>query len=355
MAVLSAVAESLRRLDARWFTTVLREGGYSEARVTEISMEPMALRGAVADMARVRLAYDDSGATGPVTLIAKIRGGDEMRLRMDSAMGLYEREARFYAQFADRVLVLTPRCYHVGDGTRTPLLLEDLGQLRAGDQMQGLAISDAERLMDVLADFHAEFWESPLLDEPWLASPAEGAFAGMIVQLVASGVGALRERYAGRAPDAVLEAVGKAAPRWGRVLERCAEGPKTLVHNDCRLDNIFFAGDGTPVFVDWQIPARTRGTQDVGNLLAGSMNTEDLRDNWEALLRRYHDRLRARDVRDYPWEECVTHYRQNILYPLGAGIALLGSMDIGDGRGLGDAIVLRALAHAAHLDSFEAL
>src|SRR5882724_414498 len=108
---------------------------------------------------------------------------------------------------------------------------------------------------------------------------------------------------------------------------RCTEGPQTLVHNDCRLDNIFFEANGDPVFVDWQLVARTRGTQDVGNLLASNMNDEDLRGNWQPLLRRYHDRLCAQGVDGYPWEDCIAHYRQNVLYPLGAGLALLGAMD----------------------------
>jgi hypothetical protein len=349
--VTGQVAQSLRALDADWFTTVLRDGGHAEATVTDVTPEPMSFTGAVADMCRFRLTYDDGGA-GPASIVGKIRGAEEIRIAMDAAMGLYEREGRFYSDLADRVPARSPRCYHVGDGTATPLLLEDLGTLRTGDQMRGLTVADAERIVDVLADLHAKFWNAPEIEAKWLASPAEGAFAGMIVQLVTSGVDALQRRYADRAPDGALDAVAELAPRWGEVLAACAEGPQTLVHNDCRLDNIFFADDGTPVFVDWQIPARTRGTQDVGNLLAGSMDAEDLKANWEPLLRRYHDRLVAQGVEDYGWEECREHYRQTILYPLGAGIALLGSLDIGDARGLGDAIVLRALEHTADLDSF---
>jgi hypothetical protein len=36
-------------------------------------------------------------------------------------------------------------------------------------------------------------------------------------------------------------------------------------------------------------------------------------------------------------------------------MALIGAMDIGDGRGLGDAILTGSLAHIAALDSFAAL
>ena len=350
-----AVAGSLNALDAAWFTTILRDAGHTRATVTGVTLEPMPFRGAIADMAVVRLEYEASGDPGPTSLVAKIRGTTPVQAGMDAAMGLYEREARFYRELAGSVPVRTPCCLHVGDGTSTPLLLEDLGGLRMGDQMRGLALSDAERLMDVLAALHARFWESPVLEQDWILSPGEGAFAGMVAQLVGSGMGALRERYSDRAPAGVLDAVATAAPRWGEILERCAEGPRTLVHNDCRLDNVFFRADGEPVLVDWQVLARTRGTQDVGNLLAGSMDVEDLRASWEPLLRRYHDRLCGQGVRDYTWGECVRHYRQNILYPLGAGIALLGHLDIGDDRGLGDAIVLRALTHTADLDSLTAV
>jgi hypothetical protein len=349
-----AVAGRLRALDAAWFDRALRAGGHTEAAVTGAALEPVAFTGATTDLARVRLTYADAAAPGPATLIAKLRGDDEVRAGMDAAMGLSARESRFYSELAADLPVATPTCFHAG-GEGEPLLLEDLGGLRMGDQIEGLSRTDAERIIDALADLHARHWNAPEAAAGWLASPAQGAFAAMIAQLVSSGAAAVAERFAGRAPDAILEAVVEHAPRWGDVLARGAEGPPTIAHNDCRLDNVFFRPDGAPVFVDWQVVARTRGTADVGNLLAGSMDADALSTAWEPLLRRYHERLSAAGVTGYGWDECVTHYRQSVLYPLGAGMALLGAMDIGDGRGLGEAIVLRALRHAADLDAFAAL
>lgn len=345
----------LKGLDAAWFTEILRAGEYPQSTVTQAVMEPLAFTGAVADLARFRLEYAPDSASGPASVIAKIRGSDERRVGMDAVMGLYPREARFYAELADHVPLRTPRCYYIGDGSNTPLLLEDLKDLRIGDQVAGLTPADAEKLMDALADLHAAYWGSSQIEADWLASPATGPFAEMIVQLVGSGMETLRERYRGRVEAGILDAVSALAPRWGEVLTRCADGPQTLAHNDCRLDNIFFDHDGTPVFFDWQIVARTRGTQDVGNLLAGSMNSDDLSRHWQTLLRRYHARLCANGVTGYGWDDCLQHYRQNILYPLGAGIALLGHLDIGDNRGLGDAIILRALHHGAELDAFSSI
>jgi hypothetical protein len=342
-------------LTADWVQEVMRYGGHSDATVAEVIVEGVPFTGATTDMARLRIGYAGAVPAGPSTVVAKLRGLKDVQRQMDHAMGLYEREARFYGTFAERVPVRSPQCFFIGDGDATPLLLQDLAGERMGDQMQGMTIADAEATLDALADLHAAFWESAALAEPWLASPSTGIFAAMITQLVSSGAVALAERFAGRADERVLAAVVTRAPQWGEIMARISEGPQTLVHNDVRLDNLFFASDGTPCFIDWQVLARTRGTQDVGNLLAGSMDSDDLTAQWARLLRRYHDRLLAGGVRGYSFDECVEHYRQSIVYPLGAGMALIGEMDIGDGRGLGERIIARCLAHIAELDSFAIL
>jgi hypothetical protein len=347
--------ERFEQLDTAWLQRALDARGDRAASVASFEVQPVSFTGATTDMARLRIEYAGDGDAGPQTLIAKIRGVREIQRQMDQAMGLFEREAAFYATFADEVPVRTPRCWFVGDGDTTPLLLEDLGDQRMGDQIDGITVEDAEATIDALADLHAAFWESGRLAEPWLASPAEGVFAAMIGQLVASGAPALADRYADQVPGEVMSAILDRAPAWTDVLARLVEGPQTLIHNDVRLDNLFFSSDGVPYLIDWQLPARGRGTQDVANLLAGSMDADDLSANWEPLLRRYHDRLLAGGVSGYSHDECVEHYRQNIVYPLGAGMALLGDMDIGDGRGLGDCILARCLRHIAELDSFATL
>jgi hypothetical protein len=342
------VSPTLAGLEVEWFAGAL------ELPVSGVEVVAVAFAGATTDLARVRLTY--AGDTpGPTSVIAKITGRDEVRAAMDAAMGLFAREARFYATFAQHVPVRAPRCFYVGDGDTTPLLLEDLADLRMGDQMDGLTVPDAERIIDALAGLHAGYWQAEALEQEWLLDPAGGAFAGMVAHLVASGSDALRDRFEGRVPPVTLRAVLDHAPDWQSVLARGAEGPRTLVHYDARSDNIFYAPDGTPVFIDWQAIASARGTHDIALLLTQSMDMHMLREHWESLLRRYHARLLDSGVSDYRWDACVRHYRQNVLYSVGAGMALLGAMDIGDGRGLGDVIVTRALHHAHDVDAFGAL
>lgn len=352
-AMSGTVDSRLAALEPAWCQEMLRSHGFPSVVVTTVRAEPMSVSGAVADMARLRLGYDPRCPSGPSSVIAKISAAEGVRLAMDQAMGMQEREIGFYTGYADRVRLRSPRCLGAGDGTITPLLLEDLGELRAGDQATGLAKEDADQLMDALAEQHAAFWESPVCGESWLASPTDEAYAGMVAQVVNTGVDTLADRYADRAPIEAIKAVEALGPRWREVIDACAAGPRTIVHNDCRLDNIFFDHDGTPIFVDWQSVGVSRGIHDVANLLAGSMNIEDLRQHWESLLRWYHRGLCALGVADYDWEQCVAHYRQSILFPLGQGIALVGALNRNDGRGLTDPALLRPLLHCHDLNAFD--
>lgn len=348
-------ATRLSALEPEWLQTALARRGANAASVASVEVQPVTFTGATTDMARLHIGYADDGDPGPPRLIAKLRGQRAVQRQMDRAMGLFQREAHFYAAFAGEVPVRTPRCWFVGDGDSTPLLLEDLADQRMGDQTEGMRLTDAEATLDALADQHAAFWESDRLGEPWLALPGEGDYAETIGTLVASGAPMLAERYGDHISRELMGTILDRASAWTEILARLVEGPQTLIHNDARLDNLFFAEDGTPCLIDWQLAARGRGTQDVGNLLAGSMDGDDLSTHWERLLRRYHDRLVANGVSGYGYDQCLEHYRQSAVYPLGAGMALLGAMDIGDGRGLGDRIVTRCLRHISELASFDAL
>src|SRR5262245_46154786 len=100
------------------------------------------------------------------------------------------------------------------------------------------------------------------------AAPTPRQATATAAQVRASGRYRLRWRTSWRLP-----ASSRTAPRRR---PRCAEGPQTFVHNDFRLDNIFFRPDGQPVIIDWQLAGRCRGTQDLAYLLSGSMATDAL-------------------------------------------------------------------------------
>ena len=355
----SAPPSWIAGVDPAWLTGVLGSAGVADGAVRHIERQPLQVASAAGDLARLSLTYEPEGARGPVTVIAKAPGGSETQQAMNAALGLFARERFVYAELAGALTVRLPPCYHPGDeDRREPMLLGDLRELRMGDQVRGLDSGDAERLVDALARLHATFWE---VDPPGgggrLVSWTDPGIGAMLTQLVTSGVGALRQQYTGRVGPGVIARIEELAPDWSKVLQRCAEGPQTLVHNDFRLDNVFFEADGEPVVIDWQLAGRCRGTQDLAYLLSGSMATEKLRGCWEELVQRYHARLVAHGVRGYGLDECRYHYRQSVVYAVAPGIAMLGQMRLagGDDRGLADALVLRTLTHAQDIDAFATL
>jgi len=346
------VPRGLAALGTDWFSERLGTA------VQSVSLAPVAVASAAGSLARAELSYAVEGS-GPRFVILKGRGESDNQRVMEGALGLLAREQLFYSSIADAIPVAAPHCYFVGEvGGAEPLVLEDLAHLRAGDQVAGLTLADAVRLIDALALLHARYWETepPGGDPDRLISWTDPAIAGMITALVCSGLDNLRERYAGQVRGQLLDAVTAAAPEWHTVLARCAEGPQTFVHNDFRLDNIFFAPDGCPVVIDWQLAGRSRGTQDVSYLLSGSMTEDMLRGSWRDLLGRYHAGLVSNGVRGYSFDQCLLDYRQSLLYTIAPGIAMLGQMQLAaDERGLAEALVLRTLVHADELDAFGTL
>lgn len=343
-------------VDPAWLTEQLIAGGCLDAdnAVLAVSMQPMAFIGSTADMARARLAYRAEAPAAPATLIVKTRGRDDARVHLDAQLGLFDREAYFYRELAPRLPVRTPRTFGIGDGHTTPLVLEDLGKLRAGDQSQDLGLDDAERCVDALADLHCAAWQSTDLDDPRLMRPQSPDLARINAGLMASGVATARSIFADEFPRSALDQLPEDPDVWFSMLVRLGDGPLTLIQNDCRTDNLFFTAGGAPVFVDWQITSAARASQDLANLLAGGLAPRDLTEGAGRLLSRYHTRLSANGVTGYSFDDLFEHYRQSVVWPLGQGLFLLGMSSATDGRGVGQRIVRRALGHAVELGTFAA-
>jgi hypothetical protein len=202
--------ETRARLDPAWLADVLA------ADVVEATVEPLEIAGAVGELARVLLTYEDAGAGGPASVIAKFRGTGETQQAMDAALGIFARERRFYAEVAEQVPVATPRCHFAGDGDELPLLLEDLRGLRMGDQVAGLDRCRRRAPRRRAGDLHATFWERPMPGGALDAVAARPDVRRHAHPAVASGVPALQERYEGRVPERVLAALADAAPNWAR-------------------------------------------------------------------------------------------------------------------------------------------
>ncbi len=264
----AAIPFRVEDLAPGWVQDALHTSGALPAasRVTVLATTPVGERGGVnGDAFRVLPAYE--GAPGPARLIAKF-GTPGVR-GVAVFQGWYEREVRFYEQFAAETPLRTPRAYAValGQPGECVLLLEDLAPRVQGDQEVSCGAEQALAAARALGTMHARWWGSADIEAAaWLpdttvgltrASRVAGAFAR-----------ALDSAGSVLAPE-VRAAREALAAAYVPLLEAIARAPRTLTHGDFRLDNLFF-GAGEPVEVaaiDWQFACRTRGAYDLAYFL----------------------------------------------------------------------------------------
>ena len=302
-------------VDAAWLTERLRAAGVlREARVTSVSSAAVGV-GMLGDSIRYDLAYDrDEGA--PASFVGKFASADPVSRATGRDFGLYEREVGFYRHLADTVAIRTPACffadYDAGDGAFA-LLLEDMGPARAGNQLTGCDLADAERAMEQAAALHGPRWnDATLRDHAFLDTSAARDF---VIRAFPDCLAEFHRRY-----DGVLEPEYMAiCDRYGAVIARTADRAPahfTLTHGDFRLDNMLFDARGGTVplaVLDWQSPAIGAGAVDVAYFMGLALSVELRRRHERHLLDRYLDCLRVYGVRDYGYDDLYTDYRLTLL------------------------------------------
>ena len=128
--------------------------------------------GILGELARLHLTYVDGPASGPATMVAKCQSPAPENQFLAQAMGFYLREVNFYRDISAHLDVRVPASYHAEcgpDGLPFIILIEDITDAYCPDQVKGLTLNEAERILDTVAVLHAEFWETPqLYNLTWL-------------------------------------------------------------------------------------------------------------------------------------------------------------------------------------------
>ena len=288
---------------------------------------------------RVLPTYSTEEPTAPRSFIAKMSSAAEENREIALALRFTDRECRAYT-LVDRTGALRrPRCYYhaadrrSGDGV---LLLEDLGGLRAEDQIAGMEPARARAALTALASFHADWWQTPGMEQA-LGLPRfdDPMIVGVVEKIYAAAWPGFLERYAAGLCAGflrILERLGDAiAPLAGRM----AESPVTVLHGDFRADNLFFgevAGKDAVWAIDWQIACVGAGIFDAAYFLSQSVALEADAAAEQALLEAYHAALVAGGVTGYPLERCRADYSRAVIYGLVYVVIACGLMDATDAR-----------------------
>jgi len=224
------------------------------------------------------------------------------------------------------------------ESARFALLLEDLDAsgFVPADQVAGLQPDQAHLAAAQLARFHAEWWgavDTEALN--WLPY-SNSEVTKQAAPLMRNNWPLFVERFGDCLTDDALELGPRVGACYEDLLDRLARTPRTIVHTDYRLDNLFFAdnADDAPLaVVDWQLTTRGRGAYDIAYLLGQSMEPGARAQHERAVLETWYEALVAAGISGYSRADALDDYRLGALINLVIPVSL-ADMDAGNERGL---------------------
>jgi thiamine kinase-like enzyme len=272
-----------------------------------------------ATRSRLRIRYVDGLAAppGPTSLFIKSRPADFASALFGVLFDLGGNEVSFYRQIRSDVPVKTPGVYYCeGDSSDYVMLLEDLTDqdCEFRDLSSRCSAEEATRVVTTLAQLHARFWQSERFDGDlaWVhrfETNRDFRLLDLVRQL---SVPISFENFGRVLPSSIRDIVPQLMDKYPRLEEEWAREPRTLIHGDAHLGNMYFQ-DGVAGLLDWQVHQRGQGMRDVAYFLINSLSEELRRAHQEDLIHHYLVTLRGLGVSldfDTAWRQ----YRLQSVY-----------------------------------------
>ena len=245
----------------------------------------------------VRYAAGEDAGDAPTSLFAKVPPPAFAGQFFLHLFALGVNEARFYRDVRPGLPVAAPECFAArwNDAGRFVLILEDLAPARAefSTVLDPTSLERAKAVASALATLHAAYWGDETARRwPWLPTPARSESNAAVERFVCERAHApTMKRFADLLPESVRRGAARIHAER-RALERYwARGPRTLIHGDPHIGNIYFV-DGHPGFFDWQVVHYHQGVRDLAYFLILSLDTDVRREHERAIFRIYLERLR---------------------------------------------------------------
>jgi uncharacterized protein DUF1679 len=303
------------------------------ANIAAIDVQLVEAQGAMTTAARIELRYAGTRPEeAPAAVFAKWASPIPAVQQMATANGMYRREVRFYKDLAESSGLDVPRPFF-GDWDRESglflLLLEDMAGSQVGDLFAS-RVDEVSLVVEAIPAFHARWWNHPELDRlRWLFPVDHPA----VVKGLGSTFAASLQRASAKFPDAFAGPIGSVSRSitadYGAMARRFGERPRTLVHGDLHLQQVFFPNKqgGRFAIFDWQTIARGFGGQDLARIIAACLDPADRRANEREFVGTYHAGLVARGVGDYDLDECWNDYRLGVLWSVVTNVIAGASID----------------------------
>jgi hypothetical protein len=240
--------------------------------------------GFMGQLARVSISSADPAV--PRSVIVKLPTAEPGARAIGEMMRVWEREHCFYRDVAADLTIRVPRAY-VNTIDPPCLVLEDLAPAVPGDHLAGATRDQAERSIDTLSRHHAAWFEHPsLAGFDWMPGIDDPSVLGF-GDLFDVGWPGFLDRYGDELPDRCLRWCEQFVPGIPTWIEGHLDDAVTLIHGDFRLDNLFFAADGSVAVIDWQLSMRAPGQTDLVYFCANNLTVPARRELEDDLIDRY--------------------------------------------------------------------
>ncbi len=308
-----------RDASAGWMTAILQD---TFPGILVKAVNPENQNDGTTNRARLIMEYDrnEAHADAPTSFFLKLPSAKFFTRLFTNLVSLGPNEVAFYKTIAPRIPVHMPRAYHAactGGAQRFAILLEDLSLCGASflDVTQPLSYETATLVMRELAALHAEFWDSPRLENNfiWLKSPVRNPTAGLERLLCSLALKPALRRYPGLIPGTLLAAAPRIAGNREKLDSLWARAPLTIIHGDAHAGNMYSL-PGSVGLLDWQVVQQGQGMRDVSYFLTTSLDTELRRAHQRGLIKFYLSSLREKGIKAPEFEEAWRQYRIHALY-----------------------------------------
>ena len=159
----SGIPDTGEGLTAEWLHEALVAGGRAGCPpVRELKCEAIGEGvGLMAEILRCELTF--AAADGPSeSVVVKLASDKPRNRKLGRRWRLYRRESSFYRHLAPASPLRAPALLYGDFDARTHgfvLVLEDLGNLTAGDQVRGATPEQARRAVREVAGLHGRYWD----------------------------------------------------------------------------------------------------------------------------------------------------------------------------------------------------
>ena len=315
--------------------------------------------GLMSSIARAHLTMS-SGQEASVVIKCVARNHNS---ELAKGINFYRNEVNFYNHLADQAPIAYPKALfaEVEPDTQDFLLvLEDLGTETAGDQLVGCSGEQLLIAFERAAQLHGTFWERTS-EFDWLFYQVD--MKTIIFRrdaILKPGVQPTIDYFPAYFTGERANILRKIAEQFAELFLKGLGGPQTVIHGDYRTDNMFLIDrDGDPDIIafDWQNTTGGNGTHDIAYFCSQSANPEFHGDSQINALRRYYETLIDQGVKGFSFDECLERYRYNLLLVMITPVAICGTLDQGNERGvkLGETILERSFSAMESMNASDLL